>query len=66
MVAPSKWLVKEAQESLVFKNVNVHYIPYGINTEVFKPRDKKYSRDVLNLPNNKKIILNYNNHLHFN
>jgi glycosyltransferase involved in cell wall biosynthesis len=57
VVAPSKWLVKEAKKSLVFKNKELYHIPYGINSEIFQPRDKHYSRNILNLPNNKKIIL---------
>lgn len=57
IVAPSKWLVKEAEESEVFKGRDIFYIPYGLDSELFKPRDKTYSREILNIPLNKRVIL---------
>ncbi|MDI1303872.1 MAG: glycosyltransferase [bacterium] len=57
VVAPSKWLAEEARKSEVFKNVQIHCIPNGLNTSIYSPRDKNYSRELLNLPKNKKIIL---------
>lgn len=57
IVAPSNWMLKKAQESSVFNNKKVVYIPYGINSEIFQPRDKDYSRDILNIPKDKTVIL---------
>lgn len=57
VVAPSKWLAEEASKSEVFQNVKIHHIPYGLNTCIFSPRDKNYSRELLNLPKDKKVIL---------
>ncbi|OBX23244.1 glycosyltransferase [Bizionia algoritergicola] len=57
IVAPSEWLRLEAQNSTVFKSKKVYCIPYGINAEVFQPRDRNYSRAILNIPKNKKVIL---------
>lgn len=34
----------------------VHYIPYPIDTQKFKPRDMMTSREVLNLPTDREII----------
>jgi glycosyltransferase involved in cell wall biosynthesis len=57
VVAPSKWLLNEAQNSELFRGLKIHHIPNGINTSVFSPREKKYSRELLNLPQDKIIIL---------
>jgi glycosyltransferase involved in cell wall biosynthesis len=57
VVAPSEWLAEEARKSEVFKDRQVICIPYGINSEIFAPRDKTYSRELLNIPKNKTAIL---------
>jgi glycosyltransferase involved in cell wall biosynthesis len=57
LVAPSHWLADCARSSSLFRNTRVEVIPNGIDTEGFRPRDKKYSRDLLRLPPTKKIIL---------
>jgi glycosyltransferase involved in cell wall biosynthesis len=66
IVAPSRWLYEEAQKSTVFNKLKVHCIPYGINSEIFQPRDKIYSRDILNIPKDKMVLLyvadSINNH----
>ena len=56
-VAPSKWLLNEAQNSIILKNKNIKHIPYGLNKEVFNIRDKTYSRGLLNIPKDKRVIL---------
>ena len=56
-VAPSKWLVDNAKRSNLTRGREVHHIPNLIDTEVFKPIDSKFARQVLNLPMNSKIIL---------
>jgi len=57
LVAPSKWLFEEAQKSEVFKNFKIHYVPYGLDPKIFKPRNQNYSRDILNIPQGKKVVL---------
>lgn len=57
IVAPSKWLCTEAENSLVFKSKKVFCIPYGINADVYQPRDRNYSRNILNLQEDKTVIL---------
>jgi glycosyltransferase involved in cell wall biosynthesis len=57
IVAPSEWLAQEARKSEVFKGKSVLCIPYGLNAEIYSPRDQDYSRDLLNIPRNKKVIL---------
>ncbi len=57
IVTPSEWLAKEARKSEVFKNKLVFCIPYGLDSKVFSPRDKNYSRDLLNIQKDKQVIL---------
>ena len=57
IVGPSKWIHKCAKESSLLKN---HYhvnIPTPIDTSLYRPLDKKFSRETWNLPQNKKIVL---------
>lgn len=35
----------------------VHVVPNGVDTEIFKPAGKEYARNVLNLPQEKNIVL---------
>ncbi len=57
IVTLCKWMNKEVKKSVLFKNFPIHLIPNGIDTSVFKLIDKNYSRELLNLPLDKKIIL---------
>jgi glycosyltransferase involved in cell wall biosynthesis len=57
IVAPSEWLAEEARKSETFKGRPIFCIPYGLDSEIFAPRDKNYSREVLNIPKEKKVIL---------
>ncbi len=57
IVAPSKWLAEEARKSEVFKGKPILCIPYGLDPEIFTSRDQDYSKDLLNIPRGKKVIL---------
>ncbi|KAF2333125.1 glycosyltransferase [Flavobacterium daemonense] len=57
IVSPSQWLANEASKSVVFKSKPIFCIPYGLNSEIFAPRNKEYSRELLNIPKDKKVIL---------
>jgi glycosyltransferase involved in cell wall biosynthesis len=57
IVAPSEWLAEEARKSEVFKGKPVFCIPYGLDSEIFAPRDKNYSRALFNIPKDKTVIL---------
>ena len=35
----------------------VHVVPNGVNTERFRPAGKDHARNILNLPQEKKIVL---------
>lgn len=57
IVTPSEWLADEARKSEVFNGRSVFCIPYGLDSEVFAPRGKNYSRALLNIPKDKQVIL---------
>ena len=57
IVSPSQWLSDCASKSYLFKNYPIHVIPNPLNMDVYKPLDKNFCRDVLNLPKDKYIIL---------
>lgn len=57
IVAVSKWLFNEAKKSTLFRNYPIHLIPYGIDSAIFQPRNREFSRELLNIPQNKTVIL---------
>lgn len=56
IVCPSKWLMNKVKES-VLKEKDIHLIYNGIDVDVFYPVDKSLARNILNLPQDKKILL---------
>ncbi len=57
IVCPSYWLAKKAKESFLLKKYNIQVIHNGIDINKFKPRDKCFSRSILGLDKDHKIIL---------
>jgi glycosyltransferase involved in cell wall biosynthesis len=57
VVAPSRWLAAEAQQSGLLRDVPVTVIPLGVDTEVFAPRDRALARAALDLPSSAAVIL---------
>ena len=57
IIALSNWMHKRIKESKLYSKNEISYLPLHINTKNWKKRDKKYSREVLGLDKNKKILL---------
>jgi len=57
IVTPSRWLGKCASSSSLFKNIRVEIIPNGLNVGTYKPLHRQAARELLKLPQDKKIIL---------
>jgi len=57
IVTPSNWLANCAKKSSLFSNNKIEVIPYPIDTKIFKPIDREKARGVLNLPEEKFLIL---------
>jgi glycosyltransferase involved in cell wall biosynthesis len=56
IVAPSKWLAEQAQQSLL-NRFPIHWIPYGIDTEAYQPLDPEQCRSRLGVPAGKQVLL---------
>lgn len=56
VVSPSVWLKEESQKS-IFKTYPHYHIPNSFPKNTFQSRDKEFSRSLLDLPSDKKIIL---------
>lgn len=57
VVTPSNWMAECARNSSLFKNRQITVIPNGLNLKSFKPLPKSFARELLNIPNDKTIIL---------
>ena len=59
IVSPSHWLEAVARQSTIFSNArSFRTIHNGLDTNMFHPHDKKYSRSKLGL-NSDKIIIGF-------
>lgn len=56
-VSPSRWLAAEARRSHLLREVPVSVIPFGIDTEIFSPRDKRWSRETLGIAQDAHVVL---------
>ena len=57
IVTPSQWLADCARHSSLFHDLPIEVIPNGLNMKLYKPIDKQLARDLLNLPQDKQLIL---------
>lgn len=57
IVTPSNWLADCAKQSVIMKDWPIHVIPNAIDTNLWRPLDKAMSRDILNLPTDKKLVM---------
>lgn len=55
IVTCSNWLAQCAKDSSLFKDLKVEVIPNSVDINIFRPIEK--SRNILNLPQNKYLIL---------
>tara|TARA_A100001035_G_scaffold277240_1_gene273678 strand:- start:1738 stop:2880 length:1143 start_codon:yes stop_codon:yes gene_type:complete len=57
IVCPSNWLAENAKKSYLMRNWPIRTIPNPLDTNIFKPCDKKLARKTFNLPISKPLIL---------
>lgn len=57
VVATSYWLANMARASSLFKDKRIEVIPNAIDTDKYKPINKKVARAAFNLPLDKRLIL---------
>ena len=56
IIAPSQQLYKQVKQSKIFKNNSITKILLPINSELYKPIDKKKIREKFGIPDKKKIV----------
>ncbi|MFZ5953313.1 MAG: glycosyltransferase [Candidatus Rifleibacteriota bacterium] len=56
-VTPSKWLKEKATSSRLLRSFPIYHIPNPIDQKIFYPLDSRNSRQVFNLPIDKKLVL---------
>jgi glycosyltransferase involved in cell wall biosynthesis len=57
LVANSRWLAAEAARSSLMGNLPITVIHYGLDVEVFAPRDRLHARSVLGVPADAAVLL---------
>jgi len=57
IVSPSYWLAECSKSSSLFEEVPTEVIYHGIDLETYKPLNRHLAREVLNLPQDKKLVL---------
>lgn len=57
VVTPSNWLAQCARKSSLFGDRRIEVIPNSVDTDTYRPIDKKAARDILKLPQDKQLIL---------
>ena len=57
LVTPSGWLAHEAKHSSLAQHFPITVIPYGLDLEVFCPRDRRFARDVLGIHQDAAVVL---------
>lgn len=57
IVSPSTWLAECARASSLFKNLRIEVIPNGLDTKKYKPIHQQVARELLNLPQDKQLVL---------
>jgi glycosyltransferase involved in cell wall biosynthesis len=56
LVAQSQWTMDQIRKSPLLQDKPVRLIPYGVDTEVFKPMERRMAREVLKAPTDCKIL----------
>ena len=58
IISPTKYLANQLREKFNFRGKKIVVIPFGVDQELFKPRDKLATRHELGLKDDAFIILN--------
>ncbi|AEJ61878.1 glycosyl transferase group 1 [Spirochaeta thermophila DSM 6578] len=57
IISPSHWLVHCAQKSALLKECPIEILPNPIDVSIYKSVEKRFARELWNLPDDKKLIL---------
>jgi glycosyltransferase involved in cell wall biosynthesis len=57
LVAPSHWMLELVNESPLLSRFPATLIPYGVDVEEFVPRDRRFAREVLGIPQRAQVVM---------
>lgn len=57
LISPSTWLASVTKSSSLFSDTRIEVIPHGLDTDKFRPVNQSIAREILNLPQDKKLIV---------
>ena len=57
LIVPSRWMLELVRASPLLSRFEVHRIPHGVDTEVFRPLPKLEARRGLGLPEHRPMVL---------
>jgi glycosyltransferase involved in cell wall biosynthesis len=57
LVTPSRWLAAEAKRSALAAHLPVTVIPFGVDTDIFRPRAQQPARDLFSVPPSARVVL---------
>ncbi len=57
IIASSQWMKEASERSKILGDKPHHLIHFGLEPNIFKPRNKEQSREILDIPLGKKVIL---------
>jgi glycosyltransferase involved in cell wall biosynthesis len=57
VISPSKWIESHARRSLLFRDAKHYVVPNCLDPAIFRPLEKEYCRDVMNIPQGRKVAL---------
>ncbi len=57
IACPSRWLAAQSRASRVFSQFEAVHIPYGLETDVFQPRDPRVIRELTGIPAEARVVL---------
>lgn len=56
IIVASSWMEEQVKQSEFFKNSRIHLVPFGVNQEIFRPKDKKIIRKKLGIKENAIVL----------
>lgn len=56
VICPSRWIMELVEQSRLAR-FPVHHIPNGVDTQVYRPRERGLCRSALGIPPDKRVIL---------
>jgi glycosyltransferase involved in cell wall biosynthesis len=57
VITPSRWLAEEAKRSSLMSDFAIQVVPYGLDTDCFRPQGHEMARESLGVPPNAKVLL---------